>query len=166
MTSKDCPYCGKPIFRKDSTCDAAWERQTYCSHSCAAKDKIPFCDDPIARCKYILTKTIETEKGCLEWKGSKNQSGYGLIGIQGSLWQTHRAVYHFLVGEIPEGLFICHKCDNPSCINPEHLFVGTRQDNNRDAVNKGRWPGARNLEGNRPWEKKRREESTLNNKLN
>lgn len=66
-----------------------------------------------------------------------SSGGYGWIrGIQ-----AHRYSYERFVGPIPEGLFVCHKCDTPSCVNPHHLFVGTAMDNHLDAVSKGRVGG-------------------------
>lgn len=81
--------------------------------------------------------------GCWEWQGSK-KIGYGhtIIGSRKNGTRhsiaAHRLAYLTWKGEIPEGYFVCHKCDNPSCINPEHLFVGTRQDNVDDRERKGR----------------------------
>lgn len=75
---------------------------------------------------------------CLEWQRSKNAEGYGSVAFAGRIWSTHRLSYTLAVGVIPDGLLVCHHCDNPSCINPAHLFVGTNGDNVRDSVRKGR----------------------------
>lgn len=78
---------------------------------------------------------------CWEWQGTTNGSGYGTIGL-GSRAQgkgyAHRIVFERAFGPIPEGQHVCHRCDNPKCVNPEHLFLGTRSDNMRDCWNKGR----------------------------
>ena len=86
---------------------------------------------------------INKVTGCWEWQGSKC-NGYGRMvigsrtdGTRRTI-QTHRASYELKYGEIPEGMEICHKCDNPCCINPDHLFAGTRQDNIDDRERKGR----------------------------
>jgi len=77
---------------------------------------------------------------CIEWPWSKDQKGYGALYINGTKIQAHRAAYRLHVGKIPRGMLICHKCDNPKCINPKHLFAGTPSDNLRDCVKKGRHP--------------------------
>ncbi len=82
-------------------------------------------------------KVKKEESGCWNWIGAL-RSGYGIIKIDGKLISTHRLSYILTNGNIPEGMFICHKCDNPKCVNPDHLFLGTRSDNMIDALNKGR----------------------------
>lgn len=75
---------------------------------------------------------------CWEWTGSCFQDGYGQIGYRRTKWRTHRLVYHHCVAGIPSDLLVLHRCDNPKCVRPGHLFLGTHQDNVRDKSNKGR----------------------------
>lgn len=75
---------------------------------------------------------------CWEWRGTLDGKGYGKIPVGGRLIGAHRIAYTLAVGPIPPGIFVCHECDNPPCCNPNHLFLGTAADNNRDTVLKGR----------------------------
>lgn len=80
------------------------------------------------------------ESGCWEWNGPRAKTGhpYGRTTYKSVPWAAHRLAYSKWVGPIPEGLVVRHKCDNPPCINPDHLEIGTQADNNRDARERGR----------------------------
>lgn len=82
---------------------------------------------------------------CWPWKGHKRGKGYGGFNIRvNGEWKeryAHRIAWHLNFGEIPEGMYICHHCDNPLCCNPWHLFMGTKGDNNRDKGMKKRGRG-------------------------
>lgn len=93
--------------------------------------------------KYIKSFWNKVDKngnnGCWKWKGFKNKQGYGRMGIAASeCVNAHRVSWTIHNGEIPERCFVCHKCDNPECTNPDHLFIGTRQDNINDMMVKKR----------------------------
>lgn len=75
---------------------------------------------------------------CWVWQHTKLASGYGRMHIEGVTYRIHRLAYSLLVGEIPDGMLVCHKCDNRLCCNPEHLFLGDSDANAKDMVNKGR----------------------------
>jgi len=82
-------------------------------------------------------KTVKTN-GCWEWVGNKDKNGYGRLSVNCKQKRTHRLAYELYVGKIPEGMLVCHHCDNPPCVNPKHLFVGTSKDNMHDRDRKGR----------------------------
>ncbi|MFA7238188.1 MAG: HNH endonuclease [Phycisphaeraceae bacterium] len=87
---------------------------------------------------HLLSKISKTETGCWEWTGYLNEKGYGRLRIQGRHLYAHRLSYELFCGPLTDEQMVCHKCDNPMCCNPEHLFLGTRGDNIRDAKAKGR----------------------------
>jgi hypothetical protein len=80
----------------------------------------------------------EPNTGCWLWTGYINPLGYGFIGVDYRVKLAHRYGYEQLVGPIPKGIYVCHRCDNPTCCNPAHMFLGTQQDNMDDKVSKNR----------------------------
>ena len=83
----------------------------------------------------------EQMDSCIEWTGARDSKGYGNKNIAGKYFKTHRLAYAWVNGPIPDGMWVLHKCDNPPCCNPDHLFLGTHKDNMRDMKEKGRAKG-------------------------
>jgi hypothetical protein len=89
--------------------------------------------------EYILSKTITTGSGCMEWQGHIHAiTKYGYLCYLGKKQGVHRVVWMILKGEIPKNKCVLHSCDNRPCINPDHLFLGTKKDNTEDMMNKNR----------------------------
>lgn len=84
--------------------------------------------------KHVATD----DNGCLIWVGSKTTDGYGALFIRRKQYRAHRISFQLFLGSIPEGLKVCHHCDNPICVHPDHLFLGTDADNIHDMYSKGR----------------------------
>lgn len=90
--------------------------------------------------KDYLSSRIEVDSNeCWNWKKSLAGNRYGCAWIDGKRISAHRASFQEFIGDIPEGMCVCHKCDNTRCINPSHLFLGTQKDNMRDASRKNRF---------------------------
>lgn len=109
---------------------------------------IPAKENDTINVAYFLVKLSEKiveNNSCWEWSGCRNRDGYGSMG-SGSINNrtgprtelVHRVVYRLCVGPISPSEEVCHTCDNPSCCNPSHLFLGSHLDNMRDAKRKGR----------------------------
>lgn len=111
MYKGECEICGikvSPINKK------------YCSWECLEKN-------------YDVT-----EKGCWEWKGSLTHYGYPQVNRNGKVHLLHRVFFEKFRRKVPKNLCVLHMCDNRCCINPLHLFLGTKKDNTQDMIKKGR----------------------------
>jgi hypothetical protein len=100
--------------------------------------------------EYIKKRAkVNHENGCWEWALYIDKRGYGELKMPGTRVnkRAHRVAYEARFGDIPKGLFVCHKCDNPKCVNPDHLFVGTHQDNMDDMMKKNRHARAKTFLG-------------------
>ena len=125
---RTCVICGKTFSRQGA------KISDYCSAPCFNQSLRK--DIAVA----FWAKVEKTATDCWLWTGSKHQSGHGLftMGKDGRTIGAHRFAYEQVYGPIPYGLIVCHHCDNPSCVRPDHLFLGTRAINNQDRDIKGR----------------------------
>lgn len=118
-----CVTCGAPFKRRRRT-------SQFCSVAC-------FVRPPEVRLWARVALSAEPN-GCSEWQGMRDPNGYGRIGIGQHPVLVHRLSWELAYGPIPEETCVLHRCDNPPCVRPDHLFLGSRADNMRDAVSKGR----------------------------
>lgn len=134
--------CDKPSVAL-GLCVNHWRRnRKYGSPVALAKHSGSFRGVPTET--RFLTRVKKRESGCWEWGGGRDQDGYGVFrGEAGGVLfhRAHRYSYAIHSGPIPSGVHVCHKCDNPPCVNPDHLFLGANADNQRDKWAKGRGRG-------------------------
>lgn len=95
--------------------------------------------DDLKNLSERIAQNIDKSGDCWNWKGYRDADGYGVFSFRGKRRKAHRVAWEIVSGEIPRGMCVCHRCDNPSCLNPSHLFLGTNQDNTRDKMSKGRY---------------------------
>jgi HNH endonuclease len=124
-----CKGCGVIFHRIPRPAN----RNKYCTNKCqAAHVQIEPLIDRFNR--YVR----KDASGCWHWTGATDAKGYGSLLIDRQGVRAHRLAYMLFVGDIPDGHLVCHHCDEPSCVNPDHLFTGTNTDNMRDMVLKDR----------------------------
>lgn len=134
-----CCACEQPFPQKGKR-----RRCPLCLHAYRAKWKADHHSRPLADVSLHLERLFELcmpepNSGCWIWMGPKgSSSGYGSFTYANRNERSHRASYLLHKGEIPDGMWVLHKCDNPSCVNPDHLFLGNAQDNSTDMSVKGR----------------------------
>ena len=152
MSAKDgkpCKKCGNTDWYKSGHC-----KRCMGDNSRARQKLKPSCDDGETIDKGLevrFWKKVKKGPSCWEWTGSRDRKGYGRIAATLAVrnLKAHRISYQLHVGPIPPGLSVLHKCDNPGCVRPDHLFLGTNADNMQDMISKGRGglgernPGAR-----------------------
>ena len=134
---KECMECRSLFTERPSDSNKQWEDRVFCSMRCnnTSNTRVTPIFDRIERFQLV-------GEGCWGWTGNSDGKGYGTLsnrkGSGFSPEKAHRVSYEKFYGEIPKGLYICHKCDNPSCTNPAHLFAGTQKENMQDCSKKGR----------------------------
>lgn len=142
-----CVVCGKTYSVVASkkltskTCSLPC-RGVYAGNISATKYRKRIADESSKETRLMLlnvyNKFVIRGNGCWGWSGAvKPKMAYGQLSFRGAK-MAHRVSYELFVGLIPEGKLVLHKCDNPTCSNPKHLFLGTYLDNKRDQINKGR----------------------------
>ena len=131
--NRRCIKCGEPLCRKRRESQRDWAARQFCKRACYLGNRSA---KPIW--KTFAEKTERNANGCIEWTGYTDRKGYGRFSSAGGEVLAHRLAYMMHYGKPVTGLHILHRCDNPKCCNPQHLFAGTNQDNMDDKKRKGR----------------------------
>lgn len=131
---KNCEVCGGTFEKRPRDSATQWANRSFCSLRCANKVK-KVMPTHLYFWKYAERKGIDD---CWPWRGTCDQNGYGRVVFMTEKFKAHRVSYEMANGPIPDGLIIRHKCDNPNCVNPNHLEAGTQKDNMQDASKRGR----------------------------
>jgi len=130
-------HCKRKVYAQ-GLCNKHWQRKRKYGDVSREGLKAPLKKGVPVK-QYLKERSkYNKHTGCIEWIGSIANDGYGQAWQGDFWWRAHRLAYTVYKGEIPEGKIICHHCDNPRCINPEHLYVGTQKTNAEDRVKRGR----------------------------
>lgn len=134
-----CEQCGADVKTKPSKVAKGHGR--YCSCACRNRARWRAHILEISRWFWERVDQSGGVNACWPWTGRRMKAGYGRLVIKGKHEGAHRIAYELAVAAVPNGLFVCHHCDNPPCCNPHHLYAGTHQDNVDDKVRRGRASG-------------------------
>jgi len=136
--AKACANCGASFSRDPRNTWAYWERAKYCSRSCfgaahksAAAKRRPPIEDAFARWH-------DRGDGCWSWRGALDKDGYGIFSYAKKTYRAASMALRLDGRPVPKGMHACHHCDNPSCVRPDHLYVGSPTENMADAKARNR----------------------------
>jgi hypothetical protein len=134
--SKYCKTCWNAWRRKNAREDGRLKQEPCknCGVPCVKLYGLYCCS---VKCRF-LSFTEKQENGCWVWKGTKNWYSYGKFRHNNKMYRAHRFSYELFKDKIPHGKIVCHSCDYTSCVNPDHLWIGTMKENVQDMIKKGR----------------------------
>jgi predicted XRE-type DNA-binding protein len=139
ICSKDqkfCEFCSSVFTKPDTLWPYQFKKRRFCSHECAGRASPHKRSSVSERFWSKVVRGLPDE--CWKWNAARHSDGYGWFVVTDRPEKAHRVAYQLAVSEIPNGMWVLHKCDNPLCVNPSHLYLGTVKDNSRDAVERNR----------------------------
>ena len=130
--ARTCQSCQQSFFCTPTQARMNWGK--FCSKRCSMVARWKLKQRPAA--ERLLSHVSKQVNGCWLWTAAKDPKGYGEVRHRGKKAKAHRLSYELFVGVIPPGLMVCHHCDTPSCVAPDHLFLGTNTENILDSCRK------------------------------
>jgi len=136
----NCKACGGEIPWRKGRSTADWKKRVFCDRKCQNNEKW--------KIQRFLREYDIDDNGCWITRFAKIKSGYGYghVNLNGKVWLASRLAYYLHSGELTEGSHICHKCDNPPCINPDHLYEGNAKTNAQDKKDRNRYTTPRGID--------------------
>jgi hypothetical protein len=134
---KMCSHCGN-LFQRGDNSRAYFERAKYCGQACSGAAQTLRAEStrkPMAEC---FSKWVAKSDGCWAWTGGRDKDGYGAFSYGRKTYRAPKIALELDGRPVPDGMIACHHCDNPACVRPSHLYVGTYKQNFDDMVRRGR----------------------------
>lgn len=126
-----CVQCGTPLVKPAERSAKYWATRKFCDLDCVKAFKT-------SDVRFFEKVDVRSPDECWPWLGNLDAQGYGYLVMRGRPWRASRFMYMSRKGPLHPELFVLHSCDNPLCVNPDHLRLGTAADNSRDMVTRGR----------------------------
>lgn len=138
MSEKNCDFCGAAFSRDKRNTWAYWEKARFCSRDCTGKYNSEQASKKRRPIDVLFHQKYEaTDEGCWEWGGARDRDGYGIFTYAGKNYRAHKLALELDGRPVPNGKYACHKCNNPCCVRPSHLYPGTPTQNMEDAKANG-----------------------------
>lgn len=138
MSTKTCAFCGN-LFERDKRCTwSYWSRAKFCSRECFGADKSAKAKANRQPMDVMFRQHFDANSdGCWEWQAAKDKDGYGIFSYARKSYRANKVALILDGRPVPDGMYACHRCNNPACVRPDHLYPGTPTQNMEDARQSG-----------------------------